>query len=160
MAKPVRPVRPVKVVQKQAERDARGNLKVKQKVDKKISQEQAKPGLTLGQRAADLVTVWVGSWKFIISLFIFMAIWMAINLYALFVGVWDPYPFILLNFILSCLAAIQAPIILMSQNRQGDKDRKSLEYDYAVNRKAEREVADMQKDLDEIKRLVRAISKK
>ncbi len=160
MAKPVRPVKPVKAVQKQAERDARGNLKVKEKVDKKISQEHAKPGLTLGQRAADLVTVWVGSWKFIISLFIFMAIWMAINLYALFVGVWDPYPFILLNFILSCLAAIQAPIILMSQNRQSDKDRKSLEYDYAVNRKAEREVADMQKDLDEIKRLVRAISRK
>ena len=160
MAKPVRPVKPVKAVQKQAERDARGNLKVKQKVDKKIDQEHAKPGLTTGQRAADLVTVWVGSWKFIISLFIFMAIWMAINLYALFVGVWDPYPFILLNFILSCLAAIQAPIILMSQNRQLDKDRKSLEYDYAVNRKAEREVADMQKDLDEIKRLVRAISRK
>ena len=156
MAKPVKPIRPV-------ERDGRGNLKIKQKVDKKIDHEHAKSKLTLGQKSADLMTRWVGSWKFIGTLFVIMAIWMALNLYIVllqfFLGAqavaWDPYPFILLSFVLSCLAAVQAPIILMSQNRQSEIDRKRAEYDYAVNRKAEREVADMQKDLDEIKRLLR-----
>ncbi len=157
-----------KPVQKQEERDGRGNLKVKQKVDQKIKHEHTRPSLTMGQRAADLMTRWVGSWKFITALFVIMAVWMAMNLYLILLQSlfgaqaipWDPYPFILLNFVLSCLAAVQAPIILMSQNRQSEVDRKRAEYDYAVNRKAEREVADMQKDLDEIKRLVKAISRK
>lgn len=68
---------------------------------------------------------------------------------------WDPYPFILLNFVLSTLAAIQAPIILMSQNREAERDRITFRYDYQVNRKAEREIANMQRDLNEIKNLIK-----
>ena len=113
----------------------------------------------LGQRASDRLTKLVGSWVFITIFFIFIAIWMTLNIVA-YMNHWDPYPFILLNFVLSCLAAIQAPIILMSQNREQEKDRIKLEYDYKVNRKAEREIVDMQKDLDEIKALIRKRNKR
>ncbi len=116
-----------------------------------------RPKLTLGQKAADFTTKWVGSWTFIFFLFVFMAVWMALNVMMLIYR-WDPYPFILLNFVLSTLAAIQAPIILMSQNRTSDRDRAKAERDYMVNRKAEKEVQDMQKDLDEIKAMIRKIS--
>jgi uncharacterized membrane protein len=106
---------------------------------------------TLGQKAADKITKWAGSWHFIGSFFVLLFIWMAINLYAI-ITVWDPYPFILLNLVLSCLAAIQAPIILMSQNRSADRDRAKAERDYAINRKSEREVELIKKDLDYIKK--------
>ena len=84
-----------------------------------------------------------------------LAIWMSINLY-MFVYRWDPYPFILLNFVLSCLAAVEAPIILMSQNREHDRDVTKAERDYAVNRKAEREVENIQKELRAIRRILRS----
>ncbi len=113
------------------------------------AQMRAKP--TLGQRAADLTTKWVGSWVFIFMLFVFMFAWMMLNLYLAATSRWDPYPFILLNFVLSCLAAIQAPIILMSQNRAADRDRIKAERDYAVNRKSEREVEQIQKQLETIR---------
>ncbi len=110
--------------------------------------------LTLGQRAADKLSLAAGSWTFIIIFFIFLGVWMAINVYMI-IYTWDPYPFILLNLMLSCLAAIQAPIILMSQNRAAERDRRKSEDDYRVNRKSEREIQDMQRDLEEIKRLIR-----
>jgi len=113
------------------------------------------PELSFSQKAADFVTFVVGSWAFIIGLSIIMAIWMVLNGLA-FVYHWDPYPFILLNFVLSCLAAMQAPVILMSQNRQSEIDRVRAEYDYQVNIKAEQEIQDMQKDLEEIKALLKA----
>ena len=118
-------------------------------LNKKDKHPVLKQKLTFGQKASDAVTLFVGSWKFIIFLFIFMAIWMAMNIYMI-IYEWDPYPFILLNFVLSCLAAIQAPIILMSQNRQAERDRVHAKYDYQVNRKAEREISNMQGDLDRI----------
>ena len=108
--------------------------------------------LSFGQRSSDVVTKWVGSWAFIIALLIMIWIWMYMNIKKF---TWDPYPFILLNFVLSCLAAIQAPIILMSQNREAERDRTSFRYDYKVNRKAEREIQNMQSDLNEIKRLLK-----
>jgi len=111
-----------------------------------------------GQKAADWMTKWVGSWTFISLLFIFMAIWMVMNIYMMIYR-WDPYPFILLNFVLSSLAAVQAPIILMSQNRQTDRDRVKAEHDYRINRKAELEIEDMQKDLEEIKQMIRGMKK-
>jgi len=115
--------------------------------------------LTLGQRAADKLTKNMGSWSFIILFFIFLLAWMFLNAYFfvhyLETGAFDPYPFILLNLVLSCLAAIQAPIIMMSQNRQAERDRIKAERDYMVNRKAEREVENIQKDLDDIKRLIK-----
>ncbi len=97
---------------------------------------------TFGQKAADKVTKWAGSWVFIFSFFVFLMIWISINT-LMWINRWDPYPFILLNLVLSCLAAIQAPIILMSQNRQTQRDRAKAEYDYAVNRKAEKEIREI-----------------
>lgn len=111
-----------------------------------------KQKLTFGQKASDAVSAFCGSWKFIIIVVGFLIVWIIINVVML-IKRWDPYPFILLNFILSCLAALQAPIILMSQNRAAQKDRLRAEYDYKVNRKAEREVTKISKDLEAIKRL-------
>ena len=110
---------------------------------------QDKRKLTLGQRTADALAVWAGSWIFIIGFFIFLSLWMATNIYA-WINTWDPYPFILLNLVLSCLAAIQAPVILMSQNRANQRDRMRAEYDYGVNRKAEKEIQEMILQLNRI----------
>ena len=111
---------------------------------------------TLGQRASDWLTKWAGSWFFIIALGILMFIWIAVNTSWLIFGrEWDPYPFILLNFVLSTLAAIQAPIILMSQNRTGQKDRARAEYDYAVNRKAEKEIREIKTELKKLARYLK-----
>ena len=117
-----------------------------------------KKKLTIGQKLSDQITHFGGSWVFIIIFLLFLLIWMFIN-YAAFTKHWDPYPFILLNLVLSCLAAIQAPIILMSQNRELERDRSSMKMDYYINRKAEREVEDMQKDLEEIKKMISGLKK-
>ncbi len=102
---------------------------------------------TLGQKAADWIAKWAGSWTFIILFFIFIGVWMTTNGYFLLKyvkeGVIDPYPFILLNLALSCLAAIQAPVILMSQNRQAQRDRIKIDYDYHINKKAEKEIREI-----------------
>jgi uncharacterized membrane protein len=109
---------------------------------------------TFGQKAADKLTKVAGSWGFILGFIAVMTVWIAANgSWILFGERWDPYPFILLNLALSCLAAIQAPIILMSQNREAQKDRQRAEYDYAVNRKAEKEI-------QQIKEVVERIEKK
>jgi len=106
---------------------------------------------TLGEKAADVITGFGGSWTFIILFGVVVVLWIALNSYLIIFGVWDKAPYILLNLGLSLLAAIQAPIILMSQNRQTQRDRIKAERDYLINRKAEREIEDIQKDLDEIK---------
>ena len=108
---------------------------------------------TFGQRAADGLTKWAGSWTFIISVFVILFFWIVINTYWLVFGrSWDPYPFILLNFILPSIAAIKAPIILMSQNRQSQKDRHRTQYDYAINKKAEKEIREIKGQLDRIEK--------
>lgn len=123
--------------------------------NKKDSQEHLpRQKLTFGQRAADKLTSVAGSWTFIIIVLLYIAVWITLNLVA-FLRHWDPWPFIILNLTLSCLAALQAPVILMSQNRTKERDRVESERDFAVNRKAEREIEDMQKDLEEIKTLVK-----
>jgi uncharacterized membrane protein len=104
-----------------------------------------------GEKAADKLSKWAGSWGFILGFIVFLFLWMGANIYA-WTKTWDLYPFILLNLVLSCVAALQAPIILMSQNRSAQKDRQRAEYDYAVNRKAEREIKDIKKQLDRIER--------
>lgn len=116
--------------------------------------------LTIGQKTADFLTKWAGSWIFIIGFLFCLIIWVLINAYFWFEynfsgKPFDPYPFILLNLILSCLAAIQAPIILMSQNRQEQKDRLKTEYDYEVDRKAEREIRELKVQLNRIERKLR-----
>ena len=113
-----------------------------------------KAKLTISQRAADTLAQFVGSWVFIVFIIIFLIFWVSANIYA-WINHWDPYPFILLNLVLACLTAIQAPIILMSQNRISQKDRIRTEYDYAVDRKSEREIEEIKKQLDRIERRIK-----
>lgn len=107
-------------------------------------------GLTTGQKIADKVAQFGGSWTFIIAFGVFLFLWMATNVWLLAAHPFDPYPFILLNLFLSTLAAIQAPIIMMSQNRQEQKDRKRGENDYKVNLKAELEIKALHDKIDHI----------
>lgn len=93
-----------------------------------------------GERVADRVAAIGGSWSFIITFFVVLAGWMALNSVVLAKGAFDPYPYILLNLVLSCVAAVQAPLIMMSQNRQAAADRASAQHDYEVNVKAELEI--------------------
>jgi uncharacterized membrane protein len=106
--------------------------------------------LTLGQRVADRVAEFGGSWGFITSFFVFFMIWILLNVLVLVHRPFDPYPFILLNLILSCIAAIQAPVIMMSQNRKEDKDRARSEHDYQVNLMAEIEIKQLHEKIDHI----------
>lgn len=105
---------------------------------------------TTGQRLADAVAKFGGSWGFIITFTIILVVWMTINVVHLFGVHFDPYPFILLNLFLSCVAAIQAPIIMMSQNRQAERDRFDSENDYKTNMKSEMEIRILHKKLDQL----------
>jgi uncharacterized membrane protein len=105
--------------------------------------------LTVGDRVADVVARFGGSWSFIIAFGVVLVVWMAVNV-VLATRAWDPYPFILLNLFLSMIAALQAPVIMMSQNRQDAKDRLRSELDFAVNRKAEAEITQLAAKLNRI----------
>lgn len=106
-------------------------------------------GMTIGQHLADAITETLGSWKFIVGQSVFLFIWLIINSLGWFFR-WDPYPFILLNLMLSFQAAFTAPIIMMSQNRQASRDRIASELDFEVNRMAAKEVDEIQAKLDEL----------
>lgn len=106
--------------------------------------------LTTGQKMADKIAQFGGSWIFIIVFFSFLVLWMVVNVWLLFSKPFDPYPFIFLNLILSCLAAIQAPIIMMSQNRQEQKDRQRSEHDYKIDLKAELEIKLLNEKMDHL----------
>jgi uncharacterized membrane protein len=106
--------------------------------------------LTLGQRIADRVAEFGGSWTFILSFFGFLTIWIIANIFFLRSRTFDPYPFILLNLILSCIAALQAPVIMMSQNRQEQKDRERSKKDFMINMKAELEIRILHEKLDHL----------
>ena len=112
--------------------------------DSKVSVNPAgeKEKYTLGQRAADAIAKFAGSWAFIFSFTGVLILWMAVNV-LLAAKAFAPYPFILLNLVLSCVAAIQAPLIMMSQNRQEEKDRRRAENDYKVNLKTEIMIEDL-----------------
>ena len=105
---------------------------------------------TFGQRVADNVATFGGSWTFIISFMSFLLLWIAANVFILSNKGFDPYPFILLNLILSCIAALQAPVIMMSQNRQEEKDRERAKNDYMVNLKSELEIRMLHEKLDHL----------
>lgn len=105
---------------------------------------------TLGQRIADKIATFGGSWTFILTFFFLLLCWISINVVAFSKQPFDPYPFILLNLILSCLAAIQAPVIMMSQNRKEAKDRVRNEHDYKINLKAELEIRLLHKKLNHL----------
>ena len=117
--------------------------------DSQISARPENDRITLGQRAADAIARFAGSWAFIFSFTGVLAAWMVINV-ILAAKAFDPYPFILLNLVLSCVAAIQAPLIMMSQNRQEEKDRRRAENDYKVNLKTEIMIEDLYDKLNAV----------
>ncbi len=106
-------------------------------------------GLTFGERVADRIAKVAGSWAFIFSFIAFLGLWITANV-LLMANAYDPYPFILLNLFLSCVAALQAPVIMMSQNRQEEKDRIRAENDYRVNLKSEIIIEDLHQKLDRL----------
>ena len=105
---------------------------------------------SLGERLADRVATFGGSWTFLVCFGAFLALWIVMNSLVLLWRPVDPYPFILLNLVLSCLAAVQAPVIMMSQNRQEAKDRLRSQHDYRVNLKAELEVRQLHEKIDHL----------
>jgi uncharacterized membrane protein len=120
----------------------------------KILSENIEPDidekLTFGQRLADTIAEFGGSWTFIMVFFFFLMLWILLNIWWLASRAFDPFPFILLNLILSCIAAIQAPVIMMSQNRQEQKDRIRGEHDYKINLKAELEIKLLHEKIDHL----------
>jgi uncharacterized membrane protein len=139
--------------------EAKEHLQLTNRVQQKFAKDQTlqpllddteQEKLSFGDRLADKIAEFGGSWPFIIIFFMILVVWMLINAWFLGNKGFDPYPFILLNLVLSCLAAVQAPIIMMSQNRQAEKDRKRSEYDYKVNLKAETEVRLLHEKIDHL----------
>jgi uncharacterized membrane protein len=127
--------------------------KVQYRFENDINLQPINPDLegappTFGERLSDKIAEFGGSWTFIIIFFAILILWMALNVFLLRDKGFDPYPFILLNLVLSCIASIQAPVIMMSQNRQSIKDRQRSEYDFKVNLKAETEVRLLHEKMD------------
>jgi len=131
--------------------------KLKQIVERSIEEEHSIMNdlhktngecLTTGQRIADKVAAFGGSWRFIIIFTVILFVWICFNALALKNLRFDPYPFILMNLVLSCVAAMQAPVIMMSQNRQEEKDRKERENDYMINLKAEMQIRSLHEKMD------------
>ena len=116
----------------------------------KLQDDEGADSRTFGQAVADNVAAFGGSWKFIILFFVFILLWIAVNALLLINKGFDPYPFILLNLILSCLAALQAPVIMMSQNRQEQKDRVRAKKDYMINLKSELEIRLLDEKIDHL----------
>ena len=127
--------------------------------DSKISESPTAEKYTLGQRAADAIAKFAGSWAFIFSFTGVLLLWMVVNT-ILAADAFDPFPFILLNLVLSCVAAIQAPLIMMSQNRQEEKDRRRAENDYKVNLKTEIMIEDLYDKINLILKKQAALEKK
>ena len=129
------------------------NSKIAENTDK-----EAKKPSTVGQRAADAIAKFAGSWAFIFSFAGVLLAWMAVNI-IMAANAFDPYPFVLLNLVLSCVAAAQAPLIMMSQNRQEEKDRRRAENDYKVNLKTEILIEDLYKKVNRILAKQEALAK-
>jgi uncharacterized membrane protein len=125
------------------------SLKEHELVSRNVNDEFSQD-LTFGQRLSDRLAAFGGSWVFIMIFGVVLCIWITINTIGLMSKPFDPYPYILLNLVLSCLAAIQAPVIMMSQNRQESKDRLRSEHDYRVNLKAELEIRHLNTKMDQL----------
>ena len=119
-------------------------------ISDKIEDSTRNETITFGQKLADKVASFGGSWTFIVSFGIFITIWILLNILILQSNNFDPYPFILLNLILSCIAALQAPVIMMSQNRQEEKDRERSKKDYMINLKSELEIQILHEKIDHL----------
>lgn len=132
-----------------AEREVIGSITEDELLSENIDLREDKTA-TIGEKLADKVAAFGGSWTFITIFFLILLLWMGFNVVMLHDKGFDPYPFILLNLVLSCLAAIQAPIIMMSQNRQESKDRERGEHDYKINLKAELEIRMLHEKIDHL----------
>lgn len=119
-----------------------------QLISAKLMEAETDITISFAQRVADQVAALGGSWRFIISFFVILGVWILFNSLVVSQNPFDPYPFIFLNLILSCVAAIQAPIIMMSQNRKEEKDRKRARNDYVINMKAEIEIRSLHNKID------------
>lgn len=115
-----------------------------------IADEELEKKRSPGEKVADYVAIFVGSWGFILFLIITLTVWVLINTYFIIFGPFDPYPYILLNLVVSWIAAFQAPLVLMSQNRQDARDRIRADHDYHVNLKAELEIQSLHEKLDQL----------
>jgi CRP/FNR family cyclic AMP-dependent transcriptional regulator len=124
---------------------------LRHRVSRNLNQEE-EARLTIADRLADKIAEFGGSWKFIIAFMVFLSAWVMVNTWVLVSGAFDPYPFLLLSTALNMLAALQAPIIMMSQNRQAHKDRLRANLDYQVNLKNELLLSDIIRRLDELKK--------
>ena len=139
----------VKELLKTTEREFTDEELIEQLIETKVTVRDDNTPVTIGQKAADAVAKFAGSWAFIFSFVAMMIVWMVLNL-LLATNAFDAFPFVLLNLVLSCIAAIQAPLIMMSQNRQEAKDRQRAENDYIVNLKNELIIDDLHKKLDRV----------
>lgn len=139
----------IKIIIDDVEKDLKREEILHTVLNKKLSKNITEEKITLGNRAADALARFAGSWKFITGFALVLGVWIVANTIILKKS-FDPFPFILLNLMLSCLAAIQAPVIMMSQNRQEAKDRERSENDYIVNLKTEIIIEDMHDKLDKI----------
>ncbi len=126
------------------------NIKNDANIVSKLSEEDSGASLSFAQNLADKVAGFGGSWYFICSFIAFIVIWILVNILWLSNAGFDPYPFILLNLILSCIAAVQAPLIMMSQNRQEEKDRERAGKDYMINLKSELEIRMLHEKIDHL----------
>jgi uncharacterized membrane protein len=133
----------------QIEKQILDKIRRRERVSKNVAVLQEEQ-LTFGQRVSDKLADVAGSWAFIFAFGLTIGIWVLLNTLA-FIHHWDKYPYILLNLFLSMLAAIQAPVIMMSQNRQEDRDRLRAEHDYEINVKAEIEIQQIHQKLDELR---------
>ena len=131
------------------EQEVLGSIRDQELLAKNVDAE-FEQSWTMGERLADRIAVFGGSWTFLIFFGAFIALWIGMNSLVLFWRPADPYPFILLNLVLSCLASVQAPIIIMSQNRQETKDRLRSQHDYQVNLKAELEIRNLHEKMDHL----------
>ncbi len=137
------------IIQAQAlEKVVKDSIEQDALLSRKLHEVENDDDCTFGQRVSDMVADFGGSWTFILGFGLFIAIWIVANLYWFGTKPADPYPFILLNLMLSCLAALQAPIIMMSQNRQEEKDRRRARSDFMINLKAEMEISLLHDKLD------------
>ena len=134
----------------EAEKKAFGKL-ISRKTISRDTHQEYQDSRTFGERIADNVASFGGSWTFIIIFAVILLCWVILNTFILLNRAFDPYPYILLNLFLSMIAALQAPIIMMSQNRQGVKDRLDAKHDYEVNLKAELEICGLQEKLDDLR---------
>ena len=131
------------------EREVLEKVRRRERVARNVHAEHTE-SLTFGQRLSDSLASVAGSWSFISAFLLMLGTWIALNTFAL-IHHWDKYPYILLNLILSMLAAVQAPVIMMSQNRQEARDRLHAEHDYEINLKAEIEIQQLHQKLDELR---------